>query len=463
MFTMVTTQIHCPMKTHFLIAGLLLMFALSCSNFELEHYSSISAPVGLMTKSIDVQMNYSQMQSYWLQRDSIINVMKLSEDGDEKLSLCQMDENDLLEMSTSELVATCYTFPLAYDVFLSNDEKYGTEFYIDHFNGLKELCKRSDGLQELIRLYSSVDPGQGHPQLSEAYIERLLLADSFYSKLSFEDATLLSDVIAEKIKRRKEATYPLISQCRILELSIRLNNNGFPSANKINQVSMPNRSYYTSVYTPFGQSVDAYVESDEWSPQEINDIAAYITSTYSNVTIAGPASKKYNCHAYAWMGATNYWIFGYDVYKYYTNDLYTSCSSSEAEKIVYAGDHSAVKNNSSYYISKWGDQSLVIHAPTNVPASYSPSNRSYYRDPVTISGPDYMEVGETYVYTVSPYMSYATYDWSIDQNDNRYQIISINNNVLQVKFLMNAIFDVYCDVCNSSGNHVKTVMYETLY
>lgn len=67
------------------------------------------------------------------------------------------------------------------------------------------------------------------------------------------------------------------------------------------------------------------------------------------------------------------------------------------------------------------------------------------------------------LYTVSPYMSYATYDWSIDQNDNRYQIISINNNVLQVKFLMNAIFDVYCDVCNSSGNHVKTVMYETLY
>lgn len=463
MFTMVTTQIHCPMKTHFLIAGLLLMFALSCSNFELEHYSSISAPVGLMTKSIDVQMNYSQMQSYWLQRDSIINVMKLSEDGDEKLSLCQMDENDLLEMSTSELVATCYTFPLAYDVFLSNDEKYGTEFYIDHFNGLKELCKWSDGLQELIRLYSSVDPGQGHPQLSEAYIERLLLADSFYSKLSFEDATLLSDVIAEKIKRRKEATYPLISQCRILELSIRLNNNGFPSANKINQVSMPNRSYYTSVYTPFGQSVDAYVESDEWSPQEINDIAAYITSTYSNVTIAGPASKKYNCHAYAWEGATNYWIYGYDVYKFYTNDLYTSCPSSEAEKIVYAGDHSAVKYNSTKYISKWGDQSLVIHTPTNVPASYSPSNRSYYRDPVTISGPDYMEVGETYVYTVSPYMSYATYDWSIDQNDNRYQIISINNNVLQVKFLMNAIFDVYCDVCNSSGNHVKTVMYETLY
>lgn len=451
------------MKAHFLLACSLLVFALSCSNLDLEHFSSVSAPVGLMTKSSDTQKDYSKLESYWLQRDSIITVMKLSEDGDEKLQLCQMDENELSEMSTKDLAAACYTFPLAYDVFLSNDEKYGAEFYIEHFNGLKELSIRENGVQELIRLYSSIDPERGDPQLSEAYLERLLVADPFYTKLSFEDASLLSDIIAEKMIQRENASYPLINQCRILDLSTRLNS-GVVSSIRIGQIPNPSRSdTYTTVYTPFGQSVDAYIKSDEWSQQEIDSIATYITSYYSNVTIAGPASKKYNCHTYAWLGATNVWVDSYDVYKFYTNDLYVSCTSSYAEKITYAGDHSAKHYNSTKYISKWGSTSLVIHAPSNVPAVYIPSSRSYFRDPVSISGPDYLEVGETYVYTVSPYMSYATYDWFIDQNDNRYQIISINNNVLQVKFLVNAIFDIYCTVCNSSGTPVKTVMYETLY
>ena len=81
-----------------------------------------------------------------------------------------------------------------------------------------------------------------------------------------------------------------------------------------------------------------------------------------------------------------------------------------------------------------------------------------------MTGPDYLTVGETYTFTVTPYMSYASYDWYIDQGDTKYQIISISDNVLQVKFLVNAIFDVYCDIKTATGTvTVYTVMHETLY
>lgn len=61
-------------------------------------------------------------------------------------------------------------------------------------------------------------------------------------------------------------------------------------------------------------------------------------------------------------------------------------------------------------------------------------------------------------------MSYATYEWYIDQPDNRYEIISINDNVLTVKLLNNnLIYDVYCNVKSSSGYVAKQLMFETLY
>ena len=40
------------------------------------------------------------------------------EDGDEKLAFCQLSEEECRYLSTRDLAYVCYSYPLAFDVFL---------------------------------------------------------------------------------------------------------------------------------------------------------------------------------------------------------------------------------------------------------------------------------------------------------------------------------------------------------
>ncbi len=455
------------MKRPFIIIILSLFISgimfVCCTSFELGQDTQTTSMLhGVVTKS-NGEYDYSKVKPYWLQKDSLVRAVKYIESGAEKIKACQIDSVELASMSMEELVESCYSFPLAFEIVLCNDEIAAVEFYIEHFNGLKELSQREYGAKALIDLYSSIIPQSIEQQYREAYLERLLLSKHFFSNMTFKDAQRLAGIVTEKQGYRSRQTNDLIGQQRIASLEAALTHTS-PFIQGLFTDSYYGGSYTTeTVYTPFQQSVTAYIYDDTipWYARDFNE--QYILDFYPYVTIVSVDSTVYNSHAYALKGSKYYTIENAsDVMKFFTNDLYIACAESAAKIIhYYAGDHTAERYNSSHYISKWYE-ALVIHGPNQVPPAFQPSYKSYYTEP-QISGPDYLEIGETYYYTVSPYMSYATYDWFIDQNDERYQIISINDNVLQVKFLVNAIFDVYCTVCNSSGYPARTLMYETLY
>ena len=203
--------------------------------------------------------------------------------------------------------------------------------------------------------------------------------------------------------------------------------------------------------------------------QERDSLANIVLTTYSNVQILDQATFYYNCHAYAWLNSTSVWLDSTYLHLFYTDDMYVTCTEEPYSIIhYYEGDHSALHYNGSltYYVSKWGAWPRVKHAPANVPASYQPSYRRYYhKRSFAMTGPDTYQVGVEYTYSVTPSLSFASYVWSIDQSSNKYQITSINNNVLKVKFLVgNTFFNVNCDVCNSTGSWVaKHLEYETYY
>lgn len=367
-------------------------------------------------------------------------------------------------MSLMDLIDACYTFPLAFDIFLCEDELAATDYYIENFNGLKKLSEQENVIGQLIDYYATISPKNVQQQYREAYLERLLNSKTFFSKLSVREAQRLATIMADKQETRSRLyADSLIGQQRFESLKNAVSHFTLPASIRYTD-SYHSGSFTTQiVYTPFLQSITANVYDDTipWYERDFNE--NYLNQFYSYVTIVSVDSTIYNSHAYALKGSKYYTIEDpLDVAKFFTNDLYTSCLENEAELIhYYAGDHTADRYNSNSYISKW-NEALVIHGPHQVPPAYQSNCRNFYKIP-TISGPDYLVVGQTYYYTVSPYMSYASYNWYIDQNEERYQIISINDNVLQVKFLTNAIFDVYCDVCNSSGYHALTLMYETLY
>lgn len=451
-----------PRRFVLFLLPIVLFSVVSCSEFY-NPSSMNDMKVLPATKAMDNTIPVTDtISNFWELKGITSERIREIEDGDEKLAFCQLSEEECRYLSTRDLAYVCYSYPLAFDVFLCNDEKYGAAFMVSHFNGFQELLYRNDAASAIIDFYASLNPSYIEGQLKESVWERVMATPDVQSRLSAADKLYLLSVIEKKSILRFAYHDFGISQRSLSDLY-----DVVIQDSKCNE-SISARSLYFG-YTPFGKPIYCETKS-EFSTDSIAYFDDLILSNYSNITLLNHSSRQYNCHAYAWLGSTNVWMSDgsyNNVSKFFTNDLYTESQNAPNYKVhYYMGDHSAIQyytDNHGTYVSKWGEGPLVRHGAANVPSSYQPSYRKYYSAPI-MTGPDYLTVGETYTFTVTPYMSYASYDWYIDQGDTKYQIISISDNVLQVKFLVNAIFDVYCDIKTATGTvTVYTVMHETLY
>lgn len=165
-----------------------------------------------------------------------------------------------------------------------------------------------------------------------------------------------------------------------------------------------NAQQYVYVQTPAGSSVEGIIIQEEYTASEITTINNTYISGYPQATFLDDASKKYNCHSYAWYlstgGTTICWINQFDkngnpnISKYWTDGSYTPTTSTLAYKIFYYnGDHSATRSAvSGYYESKWGSAPLMRHAPNYGPPSYNMNDRNYYLPIATVEGPTMLTI-----------------------------------------------------------------------
>ena len=150
-----------------------------------------------------------------------------------------------------------------------------------------------------------------------------------------------------------------------------------------------------SVKTPANSTVPdiGFFNGTDFNSSQIASIKNEILNNYSGVEVVGNATQKYNCHAYAWHvseGGSYVWI-GVNTatahFAYWNDNSYVGVPEGSATKVVYTGNHSAVRMNSSWYVSKWGNGPLVKHQPNNVPSGYLPTaQKTYYI--IGISGSD---------------------------------------------------------------------------
>lgn len=136
--------------------------------------------------------------------------------------------------------------------------------------------------------------------------------------------------------------------------------------------------YATTVKTPKGTSVQAIVFTVDFSSTEKTAINNKYKSLYPNATYISTATKKYNCHSYAWYNqstANAYWINDPNDNTFWTDGSYKwICNADggqsipsqvpDGAKVSYGlADHSAVKYSTTKYRSKWGQGPLMQHAP----------------------------------------------------------------------------------------------------
>lgn len=178
-----------------------------------------------------------------------------------------------------------------------------------------------------------------------------------------------------------------------------------------------------TLYTPNGSSVRATIYSTELTQSQISALNVQTANEFPLATIVDSASRKYNCHSYAWNmveGGNRCWLYSSDVHKYWDDGSYEEIAGSYAEKIYYYnGDHSAITipDMSGYAESKWGAGPLVRHEIDYGPAAYNMNYRRFYAAPIEINGSPMMGRSEIKSYKMNRRPSYiASVTWSYPTN-----------------------------------------------
>lgn len=79
---------------------------------------------------------------------------KKFESNEAMVNACQIPEKILSALSTENLMELCLQYPLLYDVFAFNNTNEGLDKLFGDFNGMRELYKRKDVSESLVKRYT---------------------------------------------------------------------------------------------------------------------------------------------------------------------------------------------------------------------------------------------------------------------------------------------------------------------
>lgn len=155
--------------------------------------------------------------------------------GQEMKDACQIPIDILNRLSTKALAETCLNYPLYFEYTAFNSERMGIGHIIENFNGLTELSKRENGVQELVKLYEGLPVNTKTKRVSSkikenasilhlSYLELLLSDEAFFQKLSVNDCTELKKVVTDKYEKKlaEKDVYSLYSVEKTLLLGAKI-------------------------------------------------------------------------------------------------------------------------------------------------------------------------------------------------------------------------------------------------
>ena len=359
---------------------------------------------------------------------------------EERFKACDVPEAQLKMMTTSALVRSILHYPLNYLVFAYNDPQEAVRLVYENSGLHRELASRSDAAEELIKAFSAssmtldsrkINAAEDNKTLSYTdgmFLEYFLGSGLVPDLSSGANKTALREAVRKKLELRSAdtLTYSANSLRSLYGIDSRENLQVVTSVNGIVVIGE-----YT-VYTYFNKPIIGKLHM-ELSPAEIEYLNKYAQAQYPNAIMRGPASVTYNCHSYAWYSSSTnnpIWINAeldgkLQLSKYWTNDLYVSClSTEEAIKAYYSGgDHSANILSSGKYLSKWGSWPLMEHDYDYCP--YIKTNLQFFcirNQPLfrseSVTGDINVRPNTEHEYNVKNSGSILNYQWTVAYMDN---------------------------------------------
>ena len=125
----------------------------------------------------------------------------------ERSGALQIPEKILKNMSTEGLIETCANYPSYIHFLLHNNYQKGIEITISKFNGLRELLKREDRGEKLLRYYTTFSNEKYNYMAFYAsklsYLELIICQNSILNNFNEKSLIELSMACMSKIKNLK--------------------------------------------------------------------------------------------------------------------------------------------------------------------------------------------------------------------------------------------------------------------
>ncbi|MFY1637666.1 hypothetical protein ACN27F_31075 [Solwaraspora sp. WMMB335] len=349
----------------------------------------------------------------------------------EMVDAVQMPPALAQRLRTTQLVDAVLAYPLLPDALAFNSVQQGLDVVARRFSGLGELLTRPDAGQVLLQRYRDLDVAvpadetlaqAGDRALAAWKLESILAQPTVLATLDHQESTALLrlGLAKHRAKRADAATYgeaglePTAvllgralalregwnwSQSHLLREGVAVHPGAVsatvtavrqhladPEVTHELHDGFGTLDYASTVYTPYGTPVSVITMTSELTSAQITSYNSYVASNYPSATRERNASRKYNCHSYAWYSTSSSndrWMNTPGDDKYWLDGSYTRWQVPYIwfanMKISYSSDdHSGIRVGTGDYVrSKWGQLPLMYHYWSYSPYSSATTN-SYF-------------------------------------------------------------------------------------
>lgn len=294
----------------------------------------------------------------------------------ECLKACEMPEEMLKSSSDDTLAEYVLSYPLLADILAFDTAEQAMAHLAATSNICREFFSREDSMNILLAKYNLLNidyellstNSSDNPMTESGYIKELFLQTFFaynLPNLEHSDTEALKQILSDKYAAKKgtceeyttsllfyeliEADYGYIP-ANIITDNV-LNSfepmaaaTGFTSAG-LPSMKLPNGSYYTlGKYTKYNCSAVCFkYDKGDLSSSEIQQIDTAYAWNHPSWTKQYSATKKYNCHSYAWLinlPSNIYWLDNPDPY---ANSVSFDCNGTNCS--ANAGDIIIIREN----------------------------------------------------------------------------------------------------------------------
>ena len=291
------------------------------------------------------------------------------------LEACEMPEELLYESSTEVLAKYVLEYPFLGDILIFDTAEEAIMHLSNTSNICREFFSRDDAEEILLKEYDLLsvdyndlfDSESNNPMVESGYAKELFLQTFFsYSleDLSEQNTETLKQILSDKYEAKKGICDDFSTGMLFYELvqkdleyvpeevvaeemyevfnsdaSVYAGATGFVSSGKY--YAAPNKAtYLVGTYMKYDRAPVCFrYYSGEFSDTEVALADKNMYDSHRSWTKVRSASKKYNCHSYAWITtdeSNRYWLGNPD---YYANSKYfdctgTNCSANAGDKII---------------------------------------------------------------------------------------------------------------------------------